>query len=78
MLPDGQVRLRLILAPLVLLALVGCATMPLRPSPTIVAELVEATTADGVRLAGGLWIPALPDWKRPALLLVHGYAGNFY
>ncbi|HYL81715.1 MAG TPA: alpha/beta fold hydrolase, partial [Candidatus Acidoferrum sp.] len=38
----------------------------------------EATTTDGVRLAGALWIPATPDWKRPALLLVHGYAGNFY
>jgi alpha-beta hydrolase superfamily lysophospholipase len=78
MLRDGLVRLRLPLMPLVLVALVGCATTPLRPSPDVVTELVETTTADGVRLAGALWVAATPDWSRPALLLVHGYAGNFY
>jgi pimeloyl-ACP methyl ester carboxylesterase len=76
--PDGLFRMRLLWVSLVLATLVGCATAPLHPSPDIVTELVEATTADGVRLAGALWIPATPDWKRPALLLVHGYAGNFY
>jgi pimeloyl-ACP methyl ester carboxylesterase len=76
--PDGLFRVRLLWVPLALATLVGCATTPLRPSAGIVTELVEVTTADGVRLAGALWIPATADWKRPALLLVHGYAGNYY
>jgi pimeloyl-ACP methyl ester carboxylesterase len=76
--PDGLFRLRLVLLPLALAILAGCATAPLRPSSAIVTQLVEATTSDGVRLAGALWIPATTDWNRPALLLVHGYAGNFY
>lgn len=75
---EGLVRLRLLLVPLALVTLAGCATTPLRPSPDVVTELVEATTADGVRLAGALWSPATPNWGRPALLLVHGFAGNFY
>jgi len=75
---EGLTRMRLLLLPLVLAALVGCATTAVRTSPDVVTELVEARTADGVRLAGALWVPVTPDWRRPALLLVHGYAGNFY
>ncbi|MBI2000434.1 MAG: alpha/beta fold hydrolase [candidate division NC10 bacterium] len=62
----------------------GCAgtdpyggTGPVRLSE-VVTELVQVTTADGVRLDGALWSPAGGPGRKPALLLVHGYAGNFY
>lgn len=46
--------------------------------PEVATELVQVTTADGVRLDGALWRPTGGHQTRPALLLVHGYAGNFY
>ena len=55
----------------------GCAaTLP--PQRSVATELVQVTTADGVRLDGALWLPAEGPGKAPAVLLVHGYAGNFY
>jgi pimeloyl-ACP methyl ester carboxylesterase len=47
-------------------------------SPPFTTGLVRATTADGVRLDGALWMPAGGRESKLALLLVHGYAGNFY
>ena len=44
----------------------------------IATELVQVTTADGIRLDGALWKPAGGPGARPGLLLVHGYTGNFY
>ncbi len=64
--------------------IVGCvrpdldpAVGPTRPSDTI-TELVQVTTADGVQLDGALWRAAGGPGPRPTILLVHGYAGNFY
>jgi len=65
-------------------ALVGCAgtgldagTSPMRQADVSI-ELVQVTTTDGVHLDGALWKPAGGPRTRPALLLVHGYAGNYY
>jgi pimeloyl-ACP methyl ester carboxylesterase len=44
----------------------------------VATELVQVTTADGIRLDGALWRPPAGPGARPGLLLVHGYAGNFY
>ncbi len=44
----------------------------------VVTELVQVTTSDGIRLDGALWRPTGDPGRKPALLLVHGYAGNFY
>jgi pimeloyl-ACP methyl ester carboxylesterase len=43
----------------------------------VTEESVQAVTADGVRLDGALWLPAQEAARGPALLLVHGYGGNF-
>jgi len=75
---ERQIRMRMPLLSLILAVLAGCATTAARTSPDVVTELVEARTTDGIRLEGALWLPVTPDWRRPALLLVHGYAGNFY
>ncbi|HSB71734.1 MAG TPA: alpha/beta fold hydrolase [Candidatus Methylomirabilis sp.] len=75
---EGVARIRRLLLPVILAALTGCATLGGGTSPDVLTELLEARTSDGVRLSGALWTPARPDWRRPALLLVHGYAGNFY
>lgn len=56
----------------------GCAMVGPVASPEFTAELVQVPTTDGVRLDGALWRPADDSGKKPALLLVHGYAGNFY
>lgn len=59
-------------------ALAGCAsTGPIR-LPEVTTELVQVTTVDGVHLDGALWSPPGGPGRKPALLLVHGYAGNFY
>ena len=52
---EAQIRMRILLLPLVLAALAGCATTAARTSPDMVTELVEARTTDGVRLEGALW-----------------------
>ncbi len=44
--------------------------------PSCSTEIVELRTADGVRLQGLVFRAARP--KTAALLLVHGYGGNFY
>jgi pimeloyl-ACP methyl ester carboxylesterase len=60
------------------MAVAGCASSsPVAPTG-IVTELVQVTTVDSVRLDGALWIPRDRPGARPGLLLVHGYAGNFY
>ncbi len=59
------------------IAAAGCATNPTAPTD-VSTELVQVTTADGVRLDGALWKPPAGSAARPGLLLVHGYAGNFY
>lgn len=44
-------------------------------------ELVETTTADGVRLHGALYLPEAegqPDAPPGAVLILHGAGGNFY
>jgi len=56
----------------------ACASTAPTRLPEVTTELVEVTTTDGVRLGGALWIPSGGPGTRPALLLVHGYAGNFY
>jgi len=69
------------IAALLLLAaqpLTGCAGWTPTPQRPVATELVQVTTADGVHLDGGLWRPSPPPAKAPALLLVHGYGGNFY
>jgi len=56
----------------------GCATATPPPPWIVATELVQLTTTDGVRLAGAVWRPAGPPGGSPAVLLVHGYGGNFY
>jgi pimeloyl-ACP methyl ester carboxylesterase len=64
-----------------LLLWVACA-LAQAPSPRIAtggvcsSELVTLRTADGVRLQGIVFHASKP--RASALLLVHGYAGNFY
>lgn len=58
--------------------LLGCANIGPGASPAVLTDLVQVRTADGIRLDGALWTPVTPDRRRPALLLVHGYSGNFY
>lgn len=60
------------------LGVAGCAGTGLGTRSDITTELVRVTAADGVRLDGALWRPAGDPGTKPALLLVHGYAGNFY
>lgn len=65
-------------------SLAGCAGTDLSGSASktreadATTELVQVITADGVRLDGALWKPTGRPQTTPALLLVHGYAGNFY
>ncbi len=63
---------------LALLLAAGCAGAGAVPPADVGTELVQVTTADGVRLHGALWKPLGVPGTKPALLLVHGYAGNFY
>lgn len=63
---------------LAVLPLIGCAGRTPTPQHGVVTELVQVTAADGVRLDGALWRPSPLPAKAPALLLVHGYGGNFY
>jgi pimeloyl-ACP methyl ester carboxylesterase len=60
------------------MAAVGCARLGPMALAGVATELVQVTTADGVRLDGALWTPAGGPGARPGLLLVHGYTGNFY
>ena len=60
------------------MAAAGCAILDSTRPTGVATELVQVTTADGVRLDGALWKPAGGPGARPGLLLVHGYAGNFY
>lgn len=60
------------------IALTGCASAGPAHSPAVTTELVQVQTADTVRLDGALWRPAGEPGTKPALLLVHGFAGNFY
>lgn len=41
-------------------------------------ELVETTTADGVRLHGALFLPETERQPAGAVLILHGAGGNFY
>jgi pimeloyl-ACP methyl ester carboxylesterase len=66
------------------MAAVGCAGIDsyvgagrTRPAD-VAADLIQVTTADGTRLDGALWRPAASPGTRLGILLVHGYAGNFY
>ena len=49
---------------------------PVSASGTCASELVTLHTTDGVRLQGIVFRASKP--RTSALLLVHGYAGNFY
>jgi pimeloyl-ACP methyl ester carboxylesterase len=60
------------------MAAAGCAGSSLVAPTGVVTELVQVTTADGVRLDGALWKPPAGSGVKVGLLLVHGYAGNFY
>lgn len=60
------------------LGLAGCAATGSVATPGVSTELVRVTTADGTRLDGLLWAPALLGSKKAAIFLVHGFAGNFY
>ncbi len=60
------------------LLIAACASTTLTRPSDFTTELVEVTTTDGIRLDGALWIPNGGPGTRPGLLLVHGYAGNFY
>jgi pimeloyl-ACP methyl ester carboxylesterase len=66
------------------LPVVGCAGtdssvgVGSKRSADVATELVQVTTADGVRLDGALWRPPAGSTVKAGLLLVHGYAGNFY
>ncbi len=63
---------------LAVLMAAGCAGAGAMRPADVGTELVEVMTLDGVRLHGALWkSPGVPGTK-PALFLVHGYAGNFY
>jgi len=63
---------------LAVLLAAGCAGAGAMRPADIGTELVEVMTPDGARLHGALWkAPGAPG-RRPALFLVHGYAGNFY
>lgn len=56
----------------------GCAGSSLLAPTSVSMELVQVTTADSVRLDGALWKPPAGITVKAGLLLVHGYAGNFY
>jgi pimeloyl-ACP methyl ester carboxylesterase len=56
----------------------GCAGSSPLASTGVITEFVQVTTADNVRLDGALWKPGGGPGARPGVLLVHGYAGNFY
>ncbi len=60
------------------MAAAGCAGSSPLASTGVVTELVQVTTADSVRLDGALWKPPAGFAVKAGLLLVHGYAGNFY
>jgi len=63
---------------LAVLLAAGCAGAGAMRPADVGTELVEVMTPDGARLHGALWkAPGAPG-RRPALFLVHGYAGNFY
>jgi pimeloyl-ACP methyl ester carboxylesterase len=60
------------------MAAAGCAGSSPLASTGVVTELVQVTTADGTRLDGALWKPPAGFAVNVGLLLVHGYAGNYY
>lgn len=66
----------LALAALLLSGLPPAHSGPQAASASCGVEQVVLRTADGVRLDGLLYRAAKP--RPPALLLVHGYGGNFY
>ena len=56
----------------------GCAGAGAMHPADVGTEMVQVTTADGVRLHGALWKPPEVPRAKPGVFLVHGYAGNFY
>jgi pimeloyl-ACP methyl ester carboxylesterase len=54
----------------------GIATVGIAPGGVCSSELVTLRATDGVRLQGIVFHASKP--RASALLLVHGYAGNFY